>query len=227
MQRIDLLKYEDNTSPTVREPLVSNLFITGPIEFLCYEVSLFFKNNSPWKELFGESVYYYPREDLTCYELPSICVYRDSVGRRQSTSHYYEGNITIDFALPVSLQRETMHQVAETIASCFNLQLRGAGTGIQEIYNKTPGLIAFGYTVEDEKFYKGSSLNSNEALIVSFKAGFKVDLKLFDKYMESDNRTSDYPFIRTLDDLKSIFTTIAGVDNEENNKVEVDLINRY
>ena len=222
MLRIDNLQYKIPTSGSVDEPFESNLFITVPIEFLCHQIAEAFKTTRPWPSLFGDSVYPYPRHDLNINELPSLVIYREGSARRSSSSHFYEGMINIDACLPITLKREIMHQVGETVASAMNLQFSVLGEFLKKIVNSVPGLVQFGHIYEDEKFFKGPSINSNECLVISAKVGFKLDFKAFQSYMEQDNREATIPFCRTLSDLETVFAYINGVNDAGQTKVTVE-----
>ena len=76
-----------------------------------------------------------------------------------------------------------------------------------------PGLNELGKTFTVDKSLAFQPESSQEIVpMTRLTINFRIDLREWDAFLESDNRTKDDPFERTLADLEYISTLIQGIE---------------
>lgn len=220
MERIDKLTFEEPRRSSTREPLESNLFLTQPAEFLVSEVAEFFRGTERWSKFFGESIDDYCRYDYSTRQLPAMRIYIDR-WTKQFESWFVEGEMKIDVALTPSLRREELQQYSQTLAGAIMQQMRSPSF-FQLIDSAVPGLNELGKTLSSD-LTMAFEYQDGVVPLVQVTANFKIDLREWDLYSESDNRTKNEPFARPLGDLRKIATTIEALRSEDADDIELTL----
>jgi hypothetical protein len=209
-ERIDRLKYEETTRPSTREGIESDLFLTGPGEYLCARIADSLKaEDGPWRKLFGTSIDPYKRMDFSIRELPAMRVYIEHY-RKEYESWYINGEVLIDLIWPAALRRNELEQIPATVASALMQQFRRP-EWFSALCQVVPGLNELGKIVDVDKAM-GFELAEDEVVpMTALTFNFRMNLAEWDEYLEADYRTKDDPFLRTLGDLSRIYTKIQGV----------------
>ena len=221
VERIDNVEY--TTKPPVVLPSTAEgrgtpLFITSPGEFLCVQSARILQESPSWRALFGDNIDPYKRMDYSQRSLPALRIYNDAYDK-QSESWFIDGDLVIDMILPPSLRRSDLQQIPDTISSALLQQFRRVDF-FNAVSAVVPALNELG-----KKFHveKALAFEWNEDLVplVQIRVNFKIDLRIWDSYLESDYRTKDDPFERTLGDLRTIATTIQGLNDDDTVNVSI------
>lgn len=210
MERIDKLDYLPASG--IPEGIATNLFATGPAEFLCKEVSLWFRTHAPWTVLFGEFIDGYKRMDYPMRALPAMRIYNNSF-TKSFDSWFIEGDLICDVMFPPNIRRQETQQLPDTVCAAVLQQFRDPEF-FTTLCDKVPGLNELGKTVSVDKAL-AFDWNDDLAPLTEITLNFRIDLRQWDDYLESDNRTKTSPFERTLEDLELIAVTIKALRDED------------
>lgn len=216
-ERIDNLKYENPEFASTVEPKETNLYLTGPAEFLCQMVAKKLVEIPVWKKLFGENIDPYKRMDYAIRNLPAIRIYNNTY-TKSTESWFVDGDLICDLIFPANIRRKELQQIPDTITSALMQQFR-APSWFRALCDVTPGLNELGKRFDVDKslaFEWGDDL----VPLTQVTLNFRIDLRQWDLYMESDNRTKDQPFDRPIGDLEQIVSTIQGL-RDDNESVDV------
>lgn len=162
--------------------------------------------------IFGESIYGYKRMDIGIREMPALRVYNDT-GRKEAETWYLGGDIKIDIIFPASIRREQTQKLPDLVASAM-LSLFRAQPFFTLVRASVPGLNQLGWFFSFDKtlaFQPGE--NVDPCPVTQLVVNFRVNLEEFDRYLESDDRTPEQPFERTLADLETIYLAIQAKDD--------------
>lgn len=215
MERIDDLAYHAATTPEGQE---SNLFLTGPAEFLCAQIAKNLILDPVWLKIYGPNIDPYKRMDYQIRNLPALRIYNNGYSKDYE-SWFVNGDIVLDSIFPANIRRRELQQLPDTISAALLQQFRRPGFFVA-INQAVPGLNELGKRVTVDKNLAFEWENDLVPL-TQITLNFRVDLREWDLYLETDYRTLDDPFTRPLGDLKSIFTTIQAL--REEGEVEVTL----
>lgn len=219
-ERIDQLTYKEPERTSTVEPVESNLFLTQPGEFLVSVFVAELKKDPAWAALFGEYIEDYERMDFSIRSLPAMRIYCERY-RKDFETWYESGDIIIDVIWPASIRRGELNRLPQTIAGAMIQQLRRP-TFFAAICDQVPGLNELGKTVNAD-FDLGFKWQDDIIPLTRITANFRVLLNEWDEYLESDYRTRDQPFRRTLGDLRSIVTTINALRTTDPEDVELSI----
>lgn len=219
-ERIDELQYAAPEKSSTRELLETNLFLTQPGEFLVTALAAYLRADPVWNQLFGDYIEDYERMDFPMRSLPAMRIYCERY-RKEYETWYESGDIIIDIIWPASIRRGDLNRLPQTIAGAMIQQLRRP-TFFETICNLVPGLNELGKVVNAD-FDLGFKWQDDIIPLTRITANFRILLSEWDEYLESDYRTRDEPFQRTLTDLKRIVTTIDALRNNDTDDVEISL----
>lgn len=223
VERIDNIEYSSKPPtvlPSTDEGKGSTLFLTSPAEFLCEQAAKQLQASPTWRALFGDSIDAYKRMDYSQRALPALRIY-NNVYDKQFESWFIEGDLVLDLIFPASIRRSDTQQIPDTVSGALLQQFRRMSF-FNAMNAVVPALNELGKRFRVDKtlaFEWGDDLVPLTQVLVNFK----IDLRIWDTYLESDNRTKDDPFERTLADLKLIATRIQALNDDETVNVEVDL----
>lgn len=220
MERIDKIVFNTPDLDSTRESKETELFITGPMEFLAKEIADHLLGDEVWAALFGQNIDPYPRMDYAIRNLPSIRIY-DKGYTKENESWFITGDITAEVIFPPNLRRAEFQQIPNTVASALMQQFRRE-TFFEAIAAKVPGLNELGKRFEVDKSL-AFEFENGMAPMVRITLNVRLDLRAWDAYLESDNRTKDDPFNRTLGDLQNIVTIIQGLNSEDADDINVEI----
>lgn len=215
-ERIDRLIYEKDSSGIENR---NNLFYNGPVEFLVKRIAKKLKLVEPFSRLFSDEIYGYMRMDFSIRSLPGIRIY-NGVYNKLHESHYIEGEIKADIIYPANLRRDEVQQIQDTVSGAIVQQFRRPSF-FEELCTEVPGLNELGKTINVNKEL-GFQVDSEEVPLTQITLNFRLDLKVWDYYLEQTNRTKDSPFEEILGDLDKIIGTIQAMrdDNATIEKTE-------
>lgn len=215
MERIETLVY---TAASGAEGTETTLYLTGPTEFLCAEVAKQLKDDAVWTTFFGDNIDAYKRMDYGIRSLPALRIYNNTY-QKQFESWFVEGELTCDLIFPANIRRTETQQLPDSMTAALLQQFRRP-TFFASMCDKVPGLNELGKRFEVDK---SLAFEWQDELIplTQITLNFRIDLRKWDEYLESDYRTKDDPFVRTLEDLQEIVTTIQGMEFGDIN-VEID-----
>ncbi len=216
MERIDLV------DPVKTKKPETNPFYNGPGEFLCAAVAKALSEEPHWKCVFGDSIDAYKRMDYSIRELPAMRIYING-DTREFQSWFITGDIKMDMILPASVRRNELQQVQDTLTAAMNQQFR-RGDFFDAVEKSVPGLNELGKRVTTDKSL-GFEFDADIVPLTQLTLNFRLDLREWDKYLESTSRELNSPFEPSFGDLKSISTVIQAMKEEmlENEVVELEI----
>lgn len=194
-------------------------FLEGPAEFLVRRIVEQVRLVPQFGAFFGVSdksprgfIDNYKRMDYAIRNLPAVRVYCNTY-EKTSEDWFIEGDILIDVIFPPSVRRENTEQWQDTISSALLQQLRR--TPFFNAIDKDSRGISTGLNELGKRFSVDKSLGfewgDDIVPLTQLKANFKIDLRIWDDYLTSQNRTKDDPFEQTLADLERIVTQIQAL----------------
>jgi hypothetical protein len=218
-ERLERIAYEEAVRPTTVEGVETSLFLTGPAEFLCDQVAKALAADPVWRAVFGEYVDAYKRMDYPLRALPALRIYNNEFAKN-TESWFMEGDLTLDLIFPASVRRRELQQLPDSVTSAMVQQFRRP-TFFLGLCGVVPGLNELGKSVHANKalaFEWGEDL----VPLTQVSVNFRIDLRAWDDYLESDYRTKDQPFTRTLGDLQQIVTTIQALRDDDSVDLSIE-----
>lgn len=218
-ERLESIKYQDAAKPTRLEGLETTLFATGPAEFLCAEVAKAIAADPVWRAVFGDYVDAYKRMDYPLRALPALRIYNTDY-TKEAESWFIFGDLTLDIIFPASVRRRELEQLPDTISAALLQQFRRPSFFLG-LCGVVPGLNELGKTVHVDKalaFEWGEDL----VPLTQVNVNFRIDLRAWDDYLETDYRTKDQPFTRTLGDLTQIALTIQALRDDDSVDLSIE-----
>lgn len=186
------------------------LFLDGPAEFLSKSIAIGIGNVPQFASLFGDSIEDYDREDFSIRELPGLRVYGYKYTKEQE-SHYINGEVFMDVILPPLVRRSDTEAIQSQISSALVQQFRRPEF-FAAMRAAVPGLNELGKVFSVDKSLGYQNTNDDaECPLTHMTLNFRLDLKEWDAYLESQGRTKDEPFQKTLENLRTIASKIQGI----------------
>lgn len=219
-ERIDQLVYASTARRSTVEGRESNLYATNPAEYLVSVIATDLKTREPWPTLFGSYIDAYERMDYPVRSLPAMRVYLEN-WTKNFESWFVDGKIAIDVIWPPAIRRRELTRLPSMIAGALMQQFRSL-TFFRDVYTVVPGLNELGKSV-DANLSMGFKWKDDVVPLTQVLMNFRIDLRDWDDYLTSDNRTKDQPFDRTLGDLRTIVGTINGVSDEAPTPVDITI----
>lgn len=215
MQRIDSIVYQTAATSEGQE---TTLFLTGPAEFLCHEIAEHLKADPVWAVVFADNIDAYKRMDYSVRSLPALRVYNNTY-TKEFESWFLNGEIVCDLIFPANIRRRETQQLPDSLTAALMQQFRRP-TFFEAMCEKVPGLNELGKRFDVDK---SLAFEWQDEIIplTQMTVNFRIDLRQWDNYLEFDNRTKADPFIRTLDDLERMVTSIR-VSEDEDIEIDVD-----
>lgn len=203
------------------QKLIENPFISSPGEYLAIAIVGQLIKEKHFTKVFGKAIDPYDREDYAIRELPALRVYVLNYTKEQE-SHYINGEVHLDVILPASIRRIETELLPSRISSALLQQFRREGF-FETMQGLVPGLNELGkvFHVDKNLTFQNTAM-TDECPVVKITLNFRIDLKVWDDYLEEQGRTKGDPFDVTLEDLDRIATKIQGLDENENVKIEID-----
>lgn len=219
MPVIDRLDKIDYPKVPEGQPNKNTPFINSPAEFLVRQMADQLKEVKQWKSIFADNIDHYKRMDYSIRQLPALRMYNDDF-TKEFESWFVEGDIKADIILPASLRRNETQQIQDTLSSALLQQFRRP-TFFDRLNNAVPGLNELGKRFTVNKSL-GFEWEENWVPLTQITINFRLDLRIWDDYLEATDRTKDSPFEAVLGNLESIVATINGL-KDDNETTEVSL----
>ncbi len=161
--------------------------------------------------LFGEEIDSYKRNDYGVRAFPALRIYNETYVK-EFDSWFIVGDITMDVILPPATRRNLIQDYQDVISSALLQQFRRPSF-FSAVGLTVPGLNELGKTF---------SVNKNLEFVyekeycpaLQITANFKIDIRAWDDYLESQYLTKDDPFLETLYDLELIAAEIKGKEDD-------------
>lgn len=203
------------------EKLKINPFIDGPTETLVKAVAQQIAETKEWRYIFGDNIDTYERMDYSFRQLPALRVYCQRY-RKEQESHYINGELVLDILYPASLRRDELQSFQDALSSAMVQQFRRPPS-FETLRALVPGLNELGKVFDVDKTL-GLVIADGACPITEMKPNFRIDLKVWDAYLESTGRTKDDPFNVTLKNLMTIASKILPVhdDGTPDHPIETD-----
>jgi len=215
-ERIDNVTYEkDSDLVEVKD----TPFFNGPVEFLVNRLAYELRQDKTWAKIFGEFIDPYMRMDYSLRNLPVLRIY-NLAQTKEFESWFIEGDIKADIILPASLRRNETQQVQDTLSAALLQQFRRPAF-FNNLVEKVPGLNELGKRFQIDKSL-GFEFEESEAPLTQITLNFRLDLRVWDQYLEDTYRTKDSPYEAVLGDLEKLVATIDGM-RDDNETVEVSI----
>jgi hypothetical protein len=220
-ERFDNLKYEkeDTGGPNDGAQIANEPFISGPAEFLVQEICRQLKQVPQWAKIFGDFIDPYKRMDYEYRNLPAMRVYNDEA-RKEFESWFIDGDIFAEIILPAYVRRNDLQQIQDTLSMALLQQFRRP-TFFDTMATRVPGLNQLGKSFSVDKAL-GLEWGDGLVPLTRIRINFRLDLRVWDDYLEQTDRTKDSPFEAILGNLENLATTIQGL-KEDSDNAEVTL----
>lgn len=190
------------------------IFKDNPIEFLCASIAAQLAETDEWPTIYGEYIDGYERMDYDFRNLPALRIYNET-GSKDGESWFINGDIKMDSILPPNIRREETQQCQDTLVGALIQQFR-SHTFFEAICTKVPGLNELGKIVGWDKSL-GFNFEEQMAPLTQITLNFRLDLRRWDDYLESQNRTVNEPFKATLANFKRLNSTIQALKDDGSN----------
>jgi hypothetical protein len=204
-ERVELLEQKTPEGDT-------KLFLEGPAEYLCAALAAALLAVPEWKKFFGEYIDPYKRMDYPLRGLPALRLYNNTYAK-ESESWWIDGDIVMDLIFPLSIRRKELDQLPGTVASALLQQFRRPSF-FRAVAEKVPGLNELGKRFLVDKSLAFELGENEEVPLTQVTVNFRLDLRAWDLYLESEGRTKDEPFEVTLGDLRDILNEITATTLE-------------
>lgn len=188
-----------------------NPFLDGPTEFLTKHMALELLTVKQFKVIFGEFIDAYKRMDYPIRALPAIRIYNET-WNKEADSGWILGEVLVDIIFPASIRRGQTQTLQDTVSAALCQQFRRP-TFFLRLCDLVPGLNQLGKTVNVDKSL-GFEWGEDIVPLTQIRLNFRLDLRVWDDYLEQQNRTKDEPFEQTLGDLETIETEIRGLRDD-------------
>ncbi len=171
--------------------------------------------------IFGDNIEGYRRMDYGVRQFPAMRVYNET-GEKTAETWYVNGDIKIDIGLPPSLRRAQNQKFPDLLVSAM-LSLFRAQPFFERVRAHVPGLNQLGWNFRYDKGLAFVPAEGDPVPLTQIVVNFRVLLTEWDAYLESDDRTPQQPFEKTLEDLRIIALSILGKDEQDTTQVTVPL----
>lgn len=173
-------------------------------------------------KIFGDRIVPYKRMDFGAREFPALRVYSPN-GSKAAETWYLNGDVRIDVIFPASLRRDEQQRFPDLVTSALLAVFR-AQPFFEAVKAKVPGLNQLGWNFSYDKdlgFIQRDAEDINP--LTQITLNYRVNLNEWDEYLESDDRTPEQPFEKTLADLEKIYVELQAKDDDNATADTVDI----
>jgi hypothetical protein len=193
--------------------LTPNPFISSPGDLLCHWTANLISQVPQFKKVFGSFIEGYMRMDHAIRNLPAVRIYQEESQTMEADNWFIVGTLMLDILLPANLRREELHTVSDMLSNALLQQFRRTSF-FQAVRAQVPGLNYLGQSITISK-NRAFQFDENTLVpCVVMSINFRIDLREWDEFLESTNRTVDDPFEITLANL-SLIDTIIDPQNDD------------
>jgi hypothetical protein len=198
-------------------------FLDGPSEVLVSACVAQLLSLKPWQTIFGKNIDNYRRMDYPFRSLPGMRIYNDHFVK-DFESWFITGDLMVDIIFPPSIRRQETQTLQDMLTAAVVQQFRSQD--FFQAFNAAPyyvpGLNELGKTVTADKSL-GFEYADDVVPMTQVTVNFRIDLRIWDLYLEADNRTREEPFVYSLANLDRIVSTIQALNDDLTDNVEVPL----
>lgn len=216
-ERIDKVIYQkDRTGAEVK----GTPFFNGPAEFLVQEIVRQLLIVPQWATIFGDNIDAYRRMDYSMRALPALRIYNNTA-TKESESWFVNGDIKADIIFPASVRRDELQQLQDTVSSALMQQFRRPEF-FDTMSLTVPGLNELGKIFSWDKSL-GFEWEDAQVPLTQITINFRLDLRIWDQYLEDTYRTKDTPFEASLRNLEEIVTTIEALRDDGTTELTIGI----
>jgi hypothetical protein len=190
--------------------LNSDPFLNGPA-ILVAKIAAAIADVTQFEGLFGSAIDAYKRTDYQVRAFPALRIYNEGY-RKEFDSWFIDGDINIDVILPAALRRNLIQSIQDTVSSALLQQFRRP-TFFADLCTEIPGLNELGKTFSVTKNME-FEFDGDYCPAMQITVNFRIDLRQWDNYLESEYLTKDEPFAETLADLELIVAEIKALEDD-------------
>lgn len=183
--------------------LDSPTWFDQPGELIVNHLAVELKKDPVIARIFGDRVEPYMRMDFGVRELPAVRMFNPT-GRKDSETGYLTGEIKMDVIFPPSVRRAELQKYPDRVVSMLLAQFRRQSffTSMRAL---VPGLNELGRSYSFDKALGFVPKDAEELCpLTQITVGWRILLADWDLYLESDDRTPNDPFEKTLGDLETL-----------------------
>jgi len=181
-----------------------------PGELIVDKLADAIKAERVFKLIFDDRIEPYMRMDFGVRELPAIRMF-NSAGRKESETGYFTGEIKMDVIFPPAVRREELQRYPSRVVSALLAQFRRQKF-FAALCEEIPGLNEMGKVFNYDNTLAFVAKDTEELCpMVQLVVGWRILLADWDLFLESDERTTDDPFERTLGDLERLTVEVQAV----------------
>ena len=129
----------------------------------------------------------------------------------------------MDVIFPTNLRRKLQQKYQDIITSALCQQFR-RDSFFLTVGNDVPGLNELGkeYTADKSLGFVWGGNATEAAPLTQIRANFRLDLRQWDDFLISDDRTKNDPFEKTLGDLQSITSVIDALKDDDTVELSIE-----
>jgi hypothetical protein len=195
----------------VIDKLELNPFLDGPTQTLVKATAASIARVKQFRLIFSDNIDIYERTDYSERQLPALRVYNHSF-TKEHESHYIVGDLLMDIIWPPEIRRPETQGFQDVLCAAMLQQLRRPNY-YQALTAAVPGLNEHGKVFSVNKEL-GMKLDDGFLPITEMRVNFRIDLKIWDDYLEGKGRTKDDPFEVTLKNLETIASQIVPIHDD-------------
>lgn len=186
-------------------------FYDGPTEFLVKAAAEQVASVKQFTLIFGDYIDAYKRMDYPLRSLPALRIFNEA-WTKESESGFITGDVLAHVIFPASLRREEQQQLQDTISAAL-CQIFRSPEFFAAVREKVPGLNQLGRVFSVDKSL-GFEWADGIVPLTQITINFRLDLRIWDDYLEATCRTKDSPFEQVLGNLDKIVAQIEAMKND-------------
>lgn len=204
-----------------------SIFLLGPVEHLVSTCAQTLRETPEWAALYGctdgdhGSIDTYKRMDYDVRQLPALRIYNENASK-EFDSWFITGDLVLDMIWPASLRRHSLQTIPDTVSNAMLQQFRRVGPFFNKVSDNIPGLNELGKSFNVDKSM-GFEWGDDILPLTQIRANFRIDLRIWDDYLESVGRTKDDPFNVPLGDLRRVVTVIEALRDDGSTELTVPM----
>jgi hypothetical protein len=214
----------------MKQESLSADFLNGPGEVLVPNFISALSQVKPFRDLFGPFTNVkdpnsrwasYSRFDWSMRQLPVINIYEKEPEEKTSSNAWLNGTVGIQVFWPASFRRSDLSRIPRTFsAGLLNFLESDAAYAL---FTGVPGLNEIGRSVIWTPNVEGL-VESELVPVTMCDVKYRVDLRAWYRFLETDDRTQGQPFIRTLADLQVIGGGYEGATDPQAQDVQIVVV---
>jgi hypothetical protein len=164
----------------------------------------------------------YCRFDWSLRQLPAISLFEKDSENKTTTNGWLEGTAGIQVFWPANFRRSDLSRIPSlfkaAVQNFFESDLAN------QLFSIVPGLNKIGAEINWQPNTEGL-VEAELVPVTLIDIKYKIDLRQWYRFLETDYRTKGQPFVRTLDDLSVVALAIHGLTEQTGTSVqdEVDV----